>query len=74
MTTNETPALTGTTAPLVCPECQKPAHAVAPRECLLSGWIPRPRFSHSDGTTLCPVVGPDGYEPAEPITAPDAPA
>jgi hypothetical protein len=73
MTTNETPAPTGTAAPLVCPERQEPARAVAPREWLLSGWKPRPRFSHGDGTALCPVVGPDGYEPAEPIPAPDAP-
>jgi hypothetical protein len=47
------------------PECGEPARKVPPREWPLAGWAPRPRFSHHDGTPLCPVVGPDGYTPAE---------
>lgn len=27
----------------------------------------RPRYSHRDGTQLCPVVGSRGYEPAQPV-------
>jgi hypothetical protein len=42
----------------------------APLEWPLAGRRPVPRFSHLDGTPLCPVVGPDGYTPAEP-TDPD---
>ena len=71
MTANEPntgtrPRRTGTHAPLACPECGEPAHAVPPHEWPLAGWTPRPRFSHHDGTPLCPVLGPDGYTPAEP--------
>ncbi len=71
MTANQAPTgtptrATGTPVALACPECGEPARAVPPREPLLSGWKPRPRFSHHDGTPLCPVVGPDGYEPATP--------
>ncbi len=57
---------TGTPGPLVCPECGEPPRAAPPREWPLAGWKPRPRYSHHDGTPLCPVVGPDGYTPAEP--------
>jgi hypothetical protein len=63
------PRSTGTRVPLVCPECGDPARAVPPQEWPLAGWAPRPRFSHHDGTPLCPVVGPDGYTPAEPSGA-----
>src|SRR5947207_1133137 len=71
MTANEAPTgapprATGTPVALACPECGEPVRAVPPREWLLSGWKPRPRFSHHDGTPLCPVVGRDGYTPAEP--------
>lgn len=77
MTTNETPAPAGITQTLTCPECGEPARPAPPHEWewLLSGWKPRPAFSHHDGTPLCPVIGPDGYEPADPIgAAPDTPA
>ena len=63
--TGTPPRPTGTRMPLVCPECGEPARAVPPHEWPLAGWAPRPRFSHHDGTPLCPVVGPDGYTPAE---------
>ncbi len=79
MTTNDTratpaPTVAGTPVPLACPECGEPARAIPPHphEWPLAGWRPRPRFSHHDGTPLCPVVGPDGYEPAHPTgTVPD---
>ncbi len=64
--TGTPPRPTGTRMPLVCPECGEPARKVPPHEWPLAGWAPRPRFSHHDGTPLCPVVGPDGYTPAEP--------
>jgi hypothetical protein len=35
--------------------------------------MPLPRYRHADGTQLCPVVGPDGYQPASPH-APDSPS
>lgn len=50
--------------PLVCSECSEPAQDVPPTEWLVPA--PRPRWSHLDGTPLCPVVGPNGYEPAQP--------
>jgi hypothetical protein len=56
---------TGARSPLTCPECWEVALAVAPVAWPLVGWRPVPRFSHHDGTPLCPVVGPDGYTPAE---------
>jgi hypothetical protein len=65
---------TETRVPLVCPECREPARAVPPREWPLAGFAPRPRHSHRDGTPLCPVVGLDGYTPADPIGAAACPA
>jgi hypothetical protein len=35
--------------------------------------MPRPAASHHDGTPLCPVPGPHGSQPADPITDPAAP-
>jgi hypothetical protein len=64
--TTTRPRTADTPMPLVCPECGEPARVVPPNEWPLAGWAPRPRFSHHDGTPLCPVVGPDGYTPAEP--------
>lgn len=53
---------------LVCPECGEAAQQCPPRR-----WVavtgPRPRWSHRDGTPLCPVVGPAGYRPADPCPA-----
>jgi hypothetical protein len=28
---------------------------------------PRPGYSHPDGEPLCPVIGPHGYRPADPV-------
>src|SRR5438067_2874333 len=64
--TTTRPRIAGTPMPLVCPACGERAHAAPPNQWPLAGWAPRPRFSHHDGTPLCPVVGPDGYTPAEP--------
>jgi hypothetical protein len=51
---------------LICPECHEPA-IYNP----LYIWNVRfgslPRYSHLDGEPLCPVVGNNGYEPAQPI-------
>ena len=33
-----------------------------------SGGQTLPQWSHTDGQPLCPVVGPHGYEPAQPVT------
>jgi hypothetical protein len=79
MTTNDTPArtpaTTGAALSLTCPECGEPARRVPPHDWPLSGWAAWPGFSHHDGTPLCPVIGPDGYAPADPTgAAPDTPA
>jgi hypothetical protein len=60
---------------LVCPECGEPAHRGVPTDLTpmqRTAGI-RPRYRHADGTQLCPVVGPDGYQPAPPH-APDSPS
>ena len=53
-----------------CPECDEPARPVPPREWPLAGFAARPGASHFDGTPLCPVYGPHGAQPAEPVGAP----
>lgn len=55
---------------LRCPECDQPARPVPPREWPLAGFAVRPGASHLDGTALCPVYGPHGAQPAEPVGAP----
>ncbi|RQW98756.1 hypothetical protein [Micromonospora inaquosa] len=55
---------------LRCPECGEPARPVPPRDWPLNGFTPRPVTSHHDGTPLCPAPGPNGSQPAEPISAP----
>ena len=60
---------------LVCPECGEPAHRGTPTDLTpiqRSAAVP-PRYRHGDGTQLCPVVGPHGYQPAPPH-APDSPS
>ncbi|MEU8159494.1 hypothetical protein [Micromonospora parva] len=52
---------------LRCPECGEPARPVPPRDWPLNGFTPRPAASHHDGTPLCPVPGPNGSQPADPI-------
>ncbi|GAA0490923.1 hypothetical protein Ade02nite_23310 [Paractinoplanes deccanensis] len=58
---------------LRCPECGEPARAVAPSDWSMPAAMPRPAASHHDGTPLCPVPGPHGSQPADPITHPAAP-
>jgi hypothetical protein len=53
-----------------CPECGEPARPVPPREWPLAGFAARPGASHLDGTPLCPVYGPHGSQPAEPVGVP----
>ncbi|WP_236718643.1 hypothetical protein [Actinoplanes sp. TFC3] len=55
---------------LRCPECGEPARPVPPREWPLAGFAAGPGASHLDGTALCPVPGPHGSQPAEPVGAP----
>ncbi|MFD1083463.1 hypothetical protein [Micromonospora andamanensis] len=55
---------------LRCPECGEPARPVPPRRWPLDGFASRPATSHHDGTPLCPVPGPHGSQPAEPIATP----
>jgi len=58
----------------VCPECDEPAVKKAatkkPNKVLLpitsKRILKRMEWSHLDGQPLCPVMGPHGYEPAEP--------
>ncbi|WNV83245.1 hypothetical protein [Umezawaea sp. Da 62-37] len=51
-----------------CPECGEPALSKTPQDLTPSQrrGKHRPAWSHRDGTQLCPVVGRDGYEPAQP--------
>jgi hypothetical protein len=52
---------------LMCPECHEPVVEKPPIRWHWA-WGPTPRYSHHpDREPLCPVVGDDGYEPAEPI-------
>jgi hypothetical protein len=56
---------------LRCPECGDPARPVPPHEWPLAGYAARPGASHLDGTPLCPVYGPHGAQPAEPVGTPN---
>ncbi|WBB53873.1 hypothetical protein [Verrucosispora sp. WMMD573] len=61
---------TVTPGSLRCPECGEPARPAPPRRWPLDGFAPRPATSHHDGTPLCPVPGPHGSQPVEPIATP----
>jgi hypothetical protein len=54
-----------------CPECGEPAVRATPTDLtpLQRAQGVRPGFAHRDRTQLCPVVGTDGYEPAQPVAA-----
>lgn len=56
---------------LVCPECGEDVVKKPPRDKVpwKAHGLKRPRYSHTDGTALCPVVGRKGYQPAEPRRA-----
>ncbi len=66
--------------PMRCPKCGEEAVNQALTD--LAPWeahgMPQPEWSHRDGTSLCPVIGPSGgYQPARPQptpTEPDMPA
>lgn len=51
-----------------CPECGEDAVRRQPAD--LVPWeahgIATPEWAHLDGTSLCPIIGPSGYEPARP--------
>lgn len=55
-----------TPAAMVCPECGEAVRQRRPAT-LVPGL--RAEWSHLDGEPLCPVMGPDGYEPAQPVEA-----
>ncbi len=61
--------------PMRCPECGENAVHQPPAD--LVPWqahgIAVPEWSHGDGTSLCPVIGPSGYQPAQPQPAPPEP-
>jgi hypothetical protein len=59
------PAVVG----LACPECKEevltgPPTALVPYE---AHGLEEPGYSHLDGEPLCPVMGPRGYQPADPV-------
>ncbi len=60
---------------LICPGCGEDAVPEPPED--LTPWeahgLVVPEWSHRDRTSLCPVIGPAGYEPAQP-QPPDAQA
>lgn len=56
--------------PWICPECGEDAVKRTPTDLTPQQEHDsrrRPWFAHRDGTQLCPVVGPYGYEPAQPV-------
>ena len=54
-----------------CPECGEAAVRQDPAD--LVPWeahsLDRPQWSHADQSALCPVIGPGGYQPAQPRRA-----
>jgi hypothetical protein len=54
----------------VCPECGEPVQRRPPAS-WQPAWGPRPGWSHLDGEPLCPMMGPQGYRPAEPVPMED---
>lgn len=54
----------------ICPVCSEPVIQRVPRDLTPQQRTTGTtlRHSHRDGTQLCPVMGRDGYEPAEPVT------
>jgi hypothetical protein len=54
-----------------CPECgeavPRPPDDLVPWQ---AHGLAAPAWSHTDGSSLCPVVGPDGYRPADPQLPP----
>jgi len=57
---------------MTCPECGENAYQKPPTD--LVSWeahgMTRPEWSHRDGSSLCPVIGPSGgYRPAQPAEA-----
>ncbi|MEU5448690.1 hypothetical protein [Streptomyces californicus] len=49
----------------ICPECYEPAQESQAVD-IAPAWGDPPAWSHEDGSALCPVVGANGYEPAQP--------
>jgi hypothetical protein len=49
----------------ICPECKEEVEESPPWWAPTNG--PAPSWSHLDGEPLCPVVGANGYEPAQPV-------
>lgn len=57
----------------ICPECEEDAIPTPPRDDRVpyqALGLPTPTWSHRDGTPLCPVIGPHGYQPADPAPKP----
>ncbi len=54
-----------------CPECGDDAVRQRPADRMpwAAHGLPQPQWSHRDGTSLCPVIGPAGYQPAQPRPA-----
>jgi hypothetical protein len=51
---------------LMCPECHESV-VYNPRWIWNVHFGMLPEYSHLDGEPLCPVMGDNGYEPAQPI-------
>ena len=56
-------------ADMACPTCGEPAREGTPTDLVPAHYTGQkaPEWSHVDGTQLCPVIGSDGYRPADPI-------
>ena len=70
-TATRTTTRTAGSAGRACPECGEPAHRVRPTTLVpyAAYGLPVPDWSHADGEPLCPVIGPAGYQPADPVPA-----
>lgn len=57
---------------MICPECGEPVIQRPPDDAVpwQAQGMPVPQWSHLDGSALCPVIGPSGYRPADPVTNP----
>ena len=67
-TDSDVPRREASVVGLECPECGEDAVEQSPGTLVPyeAQGMAVPRYAHTDGEPLCPVVGPSGYQPAQP--------
>ncbi|MFD9920623.1 hypothetical protein ACFWXR_14210 [[Kitasatospora] papulosa] len=50
---------------MVCSECGEPARESTPSD-WIGAWGTPPGWAHEDGSSLCPIMGGNGYKPCQP--------